>query len=603
MRQVSAMRQPRVSAVSLAMTGSLLFAGLVCIALTGGRPAGLGGVTRLLSMHTQRAERVLSEAVTEDTQALVDSIRNAENQVMFENGSLRSPQPGAVGAAAEQLAKEGEYVAETVATAGEHAGEPEEGEHVGAGEVERHGEEGEAERGEEGGHEGDTKTSIVLFVMSAFFMLIIYLVNWHDADIRHFAWNIIMASISIFIAVLSYGVLSKILSKLVFEPLGHPITHHTGADCRSIIFLMIWIIVEAEMYLTMSSPPALKAVGIIGAHISGFAGLRAFSALQVDTFSSSWATSLVPVFLAFVLMTILAFVGGCFRDRVNKGDGQVDKEEEEWEEQCIETENDFIGMTTSFVFVNSVVFMLTGVLPELEQEFYETHSVEQMTWLFACCLGCGLAVIGSTLLRKRARASFPASRFPKINRIISTLQVFWSMAGAWCFFMWGAWYCSSLISRHGPHSDHTTHPSVLLGKLFQSVVVSLLGTAIVFVFDYCADSSPESARLMRANVTGIGIAIGFSWEKAFDRALENLVEKKFVGGSEFYTHIFICISLICLLYPGWRLYILPKTSKHLDKEVGKNPHPFSICCPDRYADAYEESSEGECSGSGSDTKG
>lgn len=598
------MRQrPRVAVVSLAGTATLLFTGLVCIASSGGlgRLAHLGGITRLLSKDVRNVKRALSEAVEGEaaSNALVDSIRTAESQVMYDNGTLHPPQPGAVSAAGEEFTKEGQHMVESGA---------EEGDHVVAAEAEHHGEEGEAEHeGEEGEEEHlDESTSIVLFVMAAFFMLVIYLVNWYDPDIRHFAWNIIMASISIFIAVLSYGTVSAICNKFLFEPLGHGITEHSGAISRFILFLMIWIYVEADLYLKMNTHPALKAVGIIGAHIAGFAGLRAFSFLQGSHFSSSWLMSMVPVLLAFVVMTILAFLGTCFRDSVNKGDGQVTEGEEDWEEQCIDTENDFIGMTTSFVFVNSLIFMLTGEFPELEQEFYETHSVEQMTWLFVFCLGCGLAVIGSTFLRKFTRESFPAARHPSINRIINNVQVFWSMASAWCFFEWGAWYCAWLLSQQKADVHGHQHlPSVLLGKLFQAVVISLLGTAIVFVMDFCADSSPDSAKLMRANVTGIGIAIGFSWEKAFDRALENLVETKFADGSVTYSHILISISLICILYPGWRLYILPKTSNRLEREVGKNPHLFSLCCPKRYENAFIESSEGEASGSESEegTKG
>lgn len=216
-----------------------------------------------------------------------------------------------------------------------------------------------------------------------------------------------------------------------------------------------------------------------------------------------------------------------------------------------------------------------------------------MTWLFVAFIGCGFAVLGSTILRARAKNLFPSKIYPRTNRCINILQVFWSMATAWCFFKWGAWYCSAVISGEDVHAGHFYHPTVLLGKLFQAVVLSLLGTVLVFVMDCIADSSPDSSKLMRANVTGVGIAIGFSWEQAFDRALENLVETKFIQGSETLSDFVVCFLLMIVIYPGWRLYILPKTSKRLVREVGKTPHIMSICFPEKYAGMYEESSEGE----------
>ena len=140
------------------------------------------------------------------------------------------------------------------------------------------------------------------------------------------------------------------------------------------------------MYLNIEEFPSLEATGIIGAHITGFSGLRVFSVVQVQHFSNNWYMSTVPVLLACVAVLTRAYFGYQFRHAAIKGDGKVDEAEEDWNEQCHETENDFIGMTISFVFVNSLMFMITGELPGVETEFYDEHSTAQMTWLLACLL-------------------------------------------------------------------------------------------------------------------------------------------------------------------------------------------------------------------------
>jgi len=222
---------------------------------------------------------------------------------------------GESGETEEEMGKDGDEH-------GEEHGEEHGGEHGG-----EHGEEHGGKHGEEHGeeHEGSQVVAITVSLMLmgfvAFNMVLIYLVNWSDENIRSASYKMIATTISIFCAVLfNEAEFSFIFKQLLAgkggRGLGIEVTWVHKVISGVIAFMVHFGLINYLCYRFSGSEQRRFAVKSLLAHIAAFAGIKMFGELQLlPFFAASAESALLIALLATVCLAVLGSLSSMWREK------------------------------------------------------------------------------------------------------------------------------------------------------------------------------------------------------------------------------------------------------------------------------------------------
>lgn len=537
----------------------------------------------------------------------------------------------------EELAKDVKATAEEGEGEEEKGGEEEEDE---GGEEE----EGEEEEGEEGEEEGDTGISIMLIGSIAFMMSLYYVTNTKDPDFAVYSWEVINKTISIFSAVLLFQatqgvVLFYAVGKTVeeerrllsngpfFRRLGEEEGEEEEAEFGTLglivafsMMLFWYMVLQLTLaYLTgaidIGSTPDgspsvevshynykmgvlsqeqkdefkrmhvnLKCLGVLIGHITGFAAINALGLVQ-QMYSSkegifeteSWrqVMAFVVCFGSFWVLTGVHKVTDLIRNKVALGDdGEIDEAEEMWQEETVEVEDDVIGLAISFLFIQAVRYQVGASLPDVEGEDEDKHGITQVVLLFA--IGMGMMFL--LLLKAQYLPVRDARKNAQLGNIVS-------MAFAWCLYFSVYWFISAELKSIAEG---------MLSEVIIALVVTLFGLGLIAIADKMADAewtAPEIDKIIRGEVvTAIGILIGFSWEKNFDKAVTTIACAAISENHpEVPIFVKLIMSVLCagITVPAWWIYILPpllNSKENLDQRMAVEKINYMIKFRNKYVD-------------------
>jgi len=255
--------------------------------------------------------------------------------------------------------------------------------------------------------------------------------------------------------------------------------------------------------------------------------------------------------LSFFMRSVMAKVEA--RDILDSnGDArQVEEEDQKWVDTCEEAEDDVFSLTVGFLIVLLLRNMIRGEVQAYEPGKIGAVTQSEANKLLMCSGVATLLVIvgaicpmheliGESHLRKRA---------------LTNVQHLNSMVMAWGLLFWAEWqlYVSGW--------EHTTMGGCIV------VAISVSTGAFISVILLSAIPTAHTAnkfgkRAAKSIVLALGLLIGFTWERAFDVAFEELEEhyaehhsSKWLGHA-----IVTCVSLVltAIVAPAWRHYILPR---------------------------------------------
>mmetsp|Transcript_56235 Transcript_56235/g.108514 ORF Transcript_56235/g.108514 Transcript_56235/m.108514 type:complete len:594 (+) Transcript_56235:103-1884(+) len=427
-----------------------------------------------------------------------------------------------------------------------------------------HGGHGHAGHGDHGGHHAHhatavgTTAGVMLLGNVAFVMALFYLVNWHDNDIVEYTWRILSTTVSIFCAVLIYGVIREMVllmdGTLVSELM---------------VFLALWMLSQGFLLLFKEQIGPLKAFGTLSAHITGFAGMEAFFSIQkLDSFSASWPQGIPVVFVFLVVSVALFFAFDKLRELISQSDGKEDEGDIAWDEQCEETENDVVALGLSFLMSVVIRYAISGQPPTGYGSPVGRPPIKVLE-LLLCGVAFGLLTGVATffvvrLEWKKATLS--------LYRLSSLLQLVFGLTMSWCFYFGIQWYFLYMFG------DPMLRGTV--GKLLEALVVSFFSMVSIFVLDCIGDGSPNFKSALTGVIVAIGLLVGISWEHAFTHAIDELAAS--MAESEIdrvEIKMIAAVILVASVLPAWRLYILPKSDHELRRHyAGKSPPLKSLCC-------------------------
>mmetsp|Transcript_89644 Transcript_89644/g.192089 ORF Transcript_89644/g.192089 Transcript_89644/m.192089 type:complete len:493 (+) Transcript_89644:53-1531(+) len=431
-------------------------------------------------------------------------------------------------------------------------------------------------------------TSVVLLGGMAFVMGIFYMVNAHVPLVVDKTWSMVSAAVSIFCAVMTYGLVNSIVN-VAFHMKEAPDGTPPSIDnirSKAVQLIVWWLLANRVLICCAGSLLHLKGYGTICGHILGFAaiGLYADIALSNTFRGSHWSTMLVFGIYMCTIAGLFTFTRGahlCLKRFITSS--LSPEEDDALHDQSKDTGTDFFCMGAGFLISFWLRFFILGSPPSVDGE--NGHSGDGVwTLTGAAVVLLALSVLCTQLnstIQTRYGAESPTAT------ATGALTTICSLSAAFCFLDAGNWHMNTLLG-----DNLMSHVAV---ALFFSVL------AMIFIFLICIvmERGRGYARLLRGAFTGVSLTVGLSWEKVFDAALAGLgafggtVEAdgtfkhntKLVGG--------VTILLLLIVFPAWMVYMLPKDDDDLKKvlkhTLEEGSLPIAAFCDDQ--DLYDEESD------------
>jgi len=297
---------------------------------------------------------------------------------------------------------------------------------------------------------GDFKMGITMLGSISTVVILFYLVNYPDVDMRKYTYSILSETASIFCAVLIYSSVNQIVEEYVL--IGKSTTEIVV--CRIFLFLVFYIVMTFTLLkvsgLIFTSPEKQKMIGedhdlrlvtqnnlaecVILAHITGFAGIGLWTTIQtkIHPFPSSpfFSFLVFPINIAVTALCIIST--SLIRHRlIKRWKKNSSKESAEhkameelgdlWKESMEDAEHDTCGIFSSFLLVQSLRFAIGGHLPGedgVEGPNLFEHTARQAGMLYAVA-GCFfLALLGFVVAKEKQDLKKQESQNPSSEPLL-----------------------------------------------------------------------------------------------------------------------------------------------------------------------------------------
>lgn len=425
-----------------------------------------------------------------------------------------------------------------------------------------------AAEGEAGAHETkkvakeEESLSLACLLMGGVgaLMVVFHFANSTHLDIQLAAWRVLSMTVSIFAAVLLYGILKGLII-IVFEPSVTALTVMT-----LMLFVLLFLGSHAFLYtLKSASQVQVKGSGIILAHICGFAGMYGLADSREIAFVEEHGT---PGMMALVLLSAtciggLSYVMDILMKKVEdgesviatrNGEGRTPREEDElWIDTCDEMDDDVFCLAVSFSIVLWFRYMIRGRPFPYMPGMCGNVTQHDAHLLLGCSIFFAVLVFVGAFAMHKFHHQVDAHR-----RIATNAQHLSSMIMAWCFLFWAEWQLYVWGWEH----------TIIGGCLLIAIFMTLFSFGAVILLNHIQGhfhSTKMMQRAMGSLEMALGVLVGFSWERAFDVGFEEINAKYEHGIFGPCLVILLSIGLFAVVAPAWRWNILPKVMKLEEK--------------------------------------
>mmetsp|Transcript_100358 Transcript_100358/g.259617 ORF Transcript_100358/g.259617 Transcript_100358/m.259617 type:complete len:573 (-) Transcript_100358:104-1822(-) len=468
---------------------------------------------------------------------------------------------------------------------------------------------GSPESGPEGEQHGAEEVSIAMvttsylllgFLITNFVML--WLVNWPDANVRSYTWKMISAAVSIYLAVLLTNTMSGLILDAVLHitSLASP---HVGDKFKDLvvlctkacIFMGCFVAGNMLCYHYRHQDKWLYASHTIGGHITAFAGIGALEALNIEKFNYSMLW--FAVFSLAAGLAVIRFVTMKVRRSIFGEPGATEFEDEEerqadkeWREGVREGEDDACSIIASFM-VNALV--MASFFSEGAEEEHIPHPAARIKRMLLVQGVCMILLVITTYLLKVMDKSTSThegeGHSVGYTRMAESTQLTVAMIMAWLSLTLFSWVSAAI------------YPS--LGHEFLEIITAaiLTGCAIllILILDRCADTfhaddaqhhddSPHDARTrslgyhktmseiavgeildstnvekaIRSIIDAMSLAVGLAWERAFHVAIATFITTHtLLREHRLLAELGMAVANCFLMMPVWLKFIVPMARK------------------------------------------
>lgn len=285
----------------------------------------------------------------------------------------------------------------------------------------------------------DVKMGIVMIGSISTVMMLYYLINFPDVDMRKYTYTILGETASIFCAVLAYSCVNqmaeewllrgcKLKAVIGFRMLLYAAFYFLGFIILMKVSGLIFTSVEEQKKIAEDHDHRARVQNTliqctILAHMAGFAGIGFWTTVQTRVypfFISPFYSFLVfpAACIAAVAFIFISSFGRHLLIERWKEKTKHDIEElcDLWNESVEDAEHDTLGLFAAFLIVQSIRFYIGGILPG--EDGYEgpalfSHKVREATYLYMVAT-CFLAVL-LCFIAIRERSAMKESEKPEAD--------------------------------------------------------------------------------------------------------------------------------------------------------------------------------------------
>lgn len=565
------------------------------------RPCALnmGLLVIALMMATQgliaRSQRVPEESRTlrEQVSALQehDRVQEAEIKLLKRQLARAKAMPRVLEAGEEKselIAAEKTLKEEGVEEKGEEGEEKEEGEE----------EEGEGELEEEAADPVELTLAISLLSYITIIMTLFWLVNYEDegGEMKIYVWGVLSNTLSIFLAVLSFTSLNGLSHQLVPDHASVGIVILVDF-CQLIFCFAMMQFAVAYISGALEDQPIdpnldiapqkeqrerrFKSVATLLAHMSGFAAINLGGGIQhLEILQQNPPlTFVVPPVLFFFQLIACRGVRKMRRGWIEKillrhgiksdymamqpeepgkqnNGGGIEWCVEKWDDETYESENEISSLAISFLLLQAIRYNITGIMPDnmgVEEEHYQ-HPASAVILLgvagVVLAVLCCVIVVWSSESFPEGVEIAPGTMKSFMKRIAIVLQGTTAMGFAWALMYVSKWQISIIAPE--------INPNCVEARVVLALCISVFAFFIILGLDKIADldsTGEKTDKAIIAIITSLSILVGFTWEQAFDGAVEILSEVCFKA-HPIMAETTLTVGIFIIVYPQWRKYVL-----------------------------------------------
>lgn len=439
-----------------------------------------------------------------------------------------------------------------------------------------------------------------------------------DRKLRKLTLSALHTKISIFIAVLMYQAIKGFFQSEGEEdnPDLWGIFHcFCGVLVWFIVLqlMMVWINYEEQRgfwhcWMSLTSRKQdwprerellLQFWATLMGHIVGFACIDLFTKIQTKMFQSchGFGVCLAASGIAMISMTGFYKMMKEIRKRIDEWLGRSPGRLARFEEAAEDTENDAIALTISFLICQALRLLITGYLPNGEglTERYLTHDpnhtnetgtepafggplAEPRTYLdiVRLCIPAHLLILIVLLWRDCSFFDGMKKRFEervhdgekRLERITDVASDIAAMTVAWTSYFGVTWFLDTTNRAYCSHwGSHVNCGSGgMTGSVFLALFCTLIAYFMIYVFSKISDYRCGSTcrDLSESALKAQGLLIGFSWEKSFDLAVEDISDK--VHDHKDLYRFLVSFFVSAMVGLVWKLFLLPQVVSHKNED-------------------------------------
>jgi len=458
----------------------------------------------------------------------------------------------------------------------------------------------------------EISVAILLLFVVFFVLVMFYLVNYKDNDIRLYSWSLISATVCIFTSVLCFKACKDCLSMClgdapegvqlatcfvlvlgIFAALQLTTAVISGTVCegRGVnLAEEVWVIsdilhsgygtrilehqvrhkagkhgvadIQAQAIFVSKERTELdqrvrkmKCFASLLTYACGFAAIDAGGTLQqFPYFKRSPIWAVMPIVISQVFLVTLF---GLFRlvhdfHLPSRGSLKRDHREMLWEHECHESETQIASLSTSFLLVQALRFHVSGVMPDkdgLEKtELWTPQSLENVLKLYAWGLGSAAVSVVLGLMVHKS------SENGTLRCCLHVIQSTTGMVFAWCTIWATHWEALRLPELE----KFQLEPGSMAYQISLAMTASVFSVLLIFIFDVIEDMCGPNGimgGLTQSVITTLSLLVGFAWQRCFQEAVKSVAD---LSPKPYLMELMVSLIVVIIVVPAWQRYILRK---------------------------------------------
>ncbi|CAJ1426320.1 unnamed protein product [Effrenium voratum] len=403
-------------------------------------------------------------------------------------------------------------------------------------------------------------SALLLISEFTFFLMMLYLLNNKDANVKRLSWSSLFTSVSIFISMLLFMSTKSLWILMAGNSYDGTAL---GVALSWTRYVVVWIVGPVILLRRGIDDASREAWCSIISWFTAFCAVDAFGELMM---TSVFSASVGIQFAGFVLCCFIIWLqcfGACWARHFvvlaaseEATDGVSPREmKQKWADSWQAAETTYAGYVLGLTLSMWVRFAISGFpTGPYGRQTSQTGSSVGWLWLWtALSVLVGFITIGLVFRLDVPERSWSSRRFANMTRSIM------AMFCAWMFLYsleWEFLYYTSTSSFGGQAAD--INAAILL-----AICASVFMFAIMRIIDFIADKTGSPA--IRSTAIFCELFIGLTWQRVFYVAitLSGLQYKQM----ERIIDVIWMWSLAAIAGPAWFSYILPLFLKAKEEEA------------------------------------